>query len=139
MRLTVTTPLAAIVQVEDAVHIRAEDSSGAFGILPGHADFLTALAISVLTWRDARRSEHHIALRGGVLSVSAGDAVTVATPEAVAGEDLQRLESEVLTRFRQQLEEERSARTESQRLHLAAIRQIMRLLRPEARYAAPPG
>ncbi|HET9109171.1 MAG TPA: F0F1 ATP synthase subunit epsilon [Steroidobacteraceae bacterium] len=139
MRLTVTTPLAAILEADDVVHVRAEDPSGAFGVLPGHAEFLTALSISVLTWRDARRREHHIAVRGGMLSVSGKDVVTVATPEAVAGDDLQRLESEVLTRFRQQLEEERAARTESQQLHLAAIRQIMRLLRPETRHAAPPG
>lgn len=139
MRLTITTPLATVVQTEDAVHIRAEDPSGAFGVLPGHAQFLTALAISVLTWRDSRGREHHIAVRGGVLSVSGGTAVVVATPEAVAGDDLQRLESEVLTRFHQQLDEERAAHTESQRLHLAAIRQIMRLLRPESHHAAPPG
>jgi F-type H+-transporting ATPase subunit epsilon len=73
-----------------------------------------------------------------VLSVS-GAAVMVTTPEAVAGDDLQQLESEVLLRFRQHLEEERAAHTESQRLHLAAIRQIMRLLRPESRHVAPPG
>ena len=139
MRLTITTPLATVVQTEDAIHIRAEDPSGAFGVLPGHAQFLTALAISVLTWRDSRGREQHIAVRGGVLSVSGGTAVIVATPEAVAGDDLQRLESEVLTRFHQQLDEERAARTESQRLHLAAIRQIMRLLRPETRHAAPSG
>ena len=33
-------------------HLRAEDDTGAFGILPGHADFLTVLAVSVVTWRD---------------------------------------------------------------------------------------
>jgi F-type H+-transporting ATPase subunit epsilon len=138
MRLTVTTPLATLVQTEDAAHIRAEDPSGAFGILPGHAAFLTALAVCVLTWRDQAGREHHLAVRGGVLSVSDA-AVMVATPEAVAGDDLQRLESEVLLRFRQHLEEERAAHAESQRLHLTAIRQIMRLLRPESRHVAPPG
>jgi F-type H+-transporting ATPase subunit epsilon len=64
-----------------------------------------------------------------------GTNVLVATPEAVAGDDLHRLESEVLARFRQQLEAERAAHTEAQRLHLAAIRQIMRLLRPESSHA----
>ena len=139
MRLTVTTPLETIVQAEDAVHVRAEQPSGAFGVLPGHADFLTVLAISVLTWRDSRGRERHVAVRGGMLSVQRGEAVQVATPEAVPGEDLQRLESEVLARFRRRLEEEREAHTESQRLHVAAIRQIMRLLRPEMRHATPPG
>jgi F-type H+-transporting ATPase subunit epsilon len=31
--------------------LRAEDASGSFGILPGHAPFLTALAISIVSWR----------------------------------------------------------------------------------------
>jgi F-type H+-transporting ATPase subunit epsilon len=138
MRLTITTPLATIADAAEVMHVRAEDPSGAFGVLPGHAPFLTALAVSVLTWRDSRGREHHVAVRGGVLSVI-GTAVVVATPEAVAGDDLQRLESQVLAGFRQRLEEERAAHTASQRLHLAAIRQIVRLLRPETRHAAPPG
>ena len=139
MRLIVTTPLATVVEFEGATHVRAEDPSGAFGILRGHADFLTALAVSVLTWRGTEGREHHIAVRGGVLSVRGGNSVLIATPEAVAGDDLHQLESEVLTRFRQQLEAERAAHTEAQRLHLAAIRQIMRLLRPESSHAARSG
>lgn len=139
MRLTITTPLATLVQAEEVAHIRAEDPSGSFGVLPGHADFLTVLSISVLTWKDSSGREHHVALRGGMLSVRGGVAVIVATPEAVTGDDLHRLETEVLARYRCELEEERAAHTESQRLHLAAIRQIMRLLRPETGHAAPPG
>jgi F-type H+-transporting ATPase subunit epsilon len=65
--------------------------------------------------------------------------VIVATPEAVTNDDLHRLETEVLARYRRELEEERAAHTESQRLHVAAIRQVMRLLRPETHYVAPPG
>ena len=139
MRLLVTTPLATVVETQDAAHVRAEDPSGAFGILPGHADFLTALTVSVLTWRETSGREHHIALRGGALSVRDGSGVQVATPEAVAGDDLHQLESEVLVRFRRELEAERAAHTEAQRLHLAAIRQIMRLLRPESSDATRPG
>jgi F-type H+-transporting ATPase subunit epsilon len=135
MRLQVTTPFATVLQTDEAVHIRAEDSSGAFGILPGHAGFLTVLGVSVLTWRDGRGREHYIALRGGVLSVLEGGLVSVATPEAVVAEDLHGLERDVLTRFQRHLDEERAARTADQRLHLAAIRRIMRLLRPEPGHA----
>lgn len=139
MRLSVSTPFATIVQTDEAAHVRAEDPSGAFGILSGHADFLTALRISVLSWRDGGGREHYVAVRGGMLSVRDGDTVVVATPEAVAGEDLQRLEGDVLTRFQRELDEERAAHSSAQRLHLAAIRQIMRLLRGEPRNAAPAG
>lgn len=139
MRLDITTPFTTVLRTEDAVHVRAEDSSGAFGILHGHADFLTVLAISVLAWRDGRGREHYVAVRGGMLSVRDGSSVSVATPEAVPGDDLHRLEADVLTRFQRQLDEERAARTAAQRLHLAAIRQIMQLLRPEQGHVPPVG
>lgn len=130
LSLTVATPLAIVVAAEDVAHIRAEDASGAFGVLPGHADFLTALAVSVVTWRDAGGGEHHVAVRGGMLEVRDGRDVEIATPEAIAGDDLQALESEVLERFRQRLETERAAHSDAQRLYVAAVRQILRLLRP---------
>lgn len=139
MRLDITTPFATVVRTDEAVDVRAEDSSGGFGILKGHADFLTVLAVSVLTWRDGGGGEHYVALRGGMLAVRHGDSVAVATPEAVAGEDLHRLQADVLARFQHELDEERAAHTAAQRLHLAAIRQIMRLLRPESGHAAPAG
>jgi F-type H+-transporting ATPase subunit epsilon len=131
VRLIVTTPLAIVVEVGDVVHLRAEDDTGGFGILPGHADFLTALAVSVASWRDDRGAEHHVAVRGGMLEVRDGNTIAIASPEAVAGHDLERLETEVLARFRRQLVEEQTARTDAQRLYLAAIRQIARCLRSE--------
>jgi F-type H+-transporting ATPase subunit epsilon len=130
MKLRVATPLDIVIEVDDVAHLRAEDQTGSFGILDGHADFLTALAVSVASWRDRIGAEHHVALRGGMLEVR-GDTVTIATPEAVLGEDLHRLESDVLAGFRRQLLEEQAARTDAQRLHLAAIRQIVRFLRSE--------
>jgi len=139
MKLDITTPFTRVLRTGDAVHVRAEDSSGAFGILPGHADFLTVLAVSVLTWRDARGREHYVAVRGGMLSVRDGSSVSVATPEAVAGDDLRSLEADVVKRFQRQLDEERAAHSAAQRLHLAAVRQIMRLLRPEPAHAPPVG
>lgn len=135
MKLDITTPFATVLHTDEAVHVRAEDASGAFGILHGHADFLTVLDVSVLSWRDGHASEHYVALRGGVLSVRDGNSVSVMTAEAVAGDDLRHLEADVLSRFRRQADEERTAHTEAQRLHLAAIRQIMRLLRPEPAHA----
>lgn len=137
MNLTVTTPLAIITKADNVAHVRAEDDTGAFGVLRGHADFLTALAISVVSWRDDAGGEHHIAVRGGMLRVSGGDAITVATREAVADDDLHRLETEVLASFQRRSEEEMTARTDAQRLYLAAIRQIYRFLRPDRRSPVP--
>ena len=137
MNLTVTTPLAIITKADHVVYVRAEDDTGAFGILRGHADFLTALAISVLSWRDEGGGEHHIAVRGGMLAVHDGNAITIATREAVADDDLHRLETEVLASFRRRSEDEVTARTDAQRLYLAAIRQIYRFLRPDRPVPVP--
>ena len=43
IQLTITTPTSVAVKADGIAHVRAEDETGAFGILPGHADFVTAL------------------------------------------------------------------------------------------------
>ena len=137
MILTITTPLAIVVDATDVSHLRAEDETGAFGILPGHADFLTALSISVATWRDRTGIEHHAALRGGMFQVLNGDTITIATREAIVSDDLAHLQTKVLAAFRHETEAEKSARTDAQRLYLAAIRQISRFLKYERTPAMP--
>ena len=137
MELVITTPTSVAARVGDVAHLRAEDASGAFGILPGHADLLTALSVSVVSWRTADGREGHCAVRGGVLTVSDGTRIAVATREAVVGDDLHALEHEVLARFRQSREEEGEARTGARRLHLAAVRHILAYLRPERRATGP--
>jgi F-type H+-transporting ATPase subunit epsilon len=137
MRLNVSTPLAIVVDADDLTYLRAEDETGAFGILPGHADFLTVLSVSVLTWRDRSGIEHHIAVRGGILEVRGGNTIIVATREAVCSDDLGQLETEVLAAFHRAVEEDRAARADAQRLYLSAIRQICHFLRSERSSSGP--
>ncbi len=136
MKLVVVTPLEIVASVDQVSYLRAEDPSGSFGIKPRHAALVTALSISVVSWRDARGEEFHCAVRGGVLSVE-GDMVSIATREAVIDRDLERLEGEVLTRFRQASDESARVRVDEERLRAAAIRNIQRLLRPKT--AEAPG
>jgi F-type H+-transporting ATPase subunit epsilon len=131
MRLLITTPTAVVLDVPDVVSVRAEDESCSFGILTGHADFLTALTVSVVSWHCADERRRFCAARHGVLSVTNGNEVAIATREAIPGDDLDHLEQVVLAEFRVSLEAERIARTESVQLQMKAIRQIVRYLRPE--------
>jgi F-type H+-transporting ATPase subunit epsilon len=131
MRLLITTPTAVVLDDPDVVAVRAEDESGGFGILNGHADFLTALTVSVVSWHRADDRRRFCAVRRGVLSVTKGSEVAIATREAIPGDDLDHLEQVVLARFREALDAERVARTESLQLQMKAIRQIVRYLRPE--------
>lgn len=136
MRLTVTTPTAIALDESSVRHVRAEDPSGAFGIQPGHADFLTTLSICVVRWRNGG-GEHYIAVRGGVLRVREGKVVEIATREAVVNDDLGHLRNQVLAEMMQNVEAERSARSGALSLEHAAIRQIYRYLRPTDRSLKP--
>jgi F-type H+-transporting ATPase subunit epsilon len=138
MKLVVATPTEIAVNEEPVRYVRAEDSSGAFGIEPRHADLLTTLAICVVRWRDERQGEHYVAVRGGVLRVREGKVVEIATREAVVSDDLERLRSQVLSQMTKNVEAERSARSGALRLEHAAIRQIYRYLRPSERAKATP-
>jgi F-type H+-transporting ATPase subunit epsilon len=133
MRLRIVTPLAVVIDEDGVLAVRAEDASGSFGILPRHADFLTSLTISVVSWESSNGTRHYCAVRRGVLTVGGGHDIAVATREAVPGDDLASLDKTVLARFRADTETERTEHVESTRLHLNAIRQIMRHLRPDQR------
>ena len=88
MRLRIVTPLAVVIDANGVRSLRAEDSSGSFGVLPRFADFLTSLTISVVTWRGADGASHYCAVRRGLLSVTGGQEIAIATREAVAGVSL---------------------------------------------------
>lgn len=136
MRLRIVTPFLIVVDEDRVRALRAEDASGSFGVLSGHADFLTELAISVVSWKTAGGAQRYCAVRRGILSVTAGRDIAIATREAIPGDDFARLGETVLERFRADSEVERQEHVESTRLQLMAIRQIMRRLRPEGREAA---
>lgn len=125
MNLTIVTPLAVAVQDRDIRAFTAEDASGRFGILPRHADFLTELAVSVVSWTDTGGRRRHAAVRGGVLAVTGGAEIRLSTREAVPGDDLATLSDTVLARFRSEEDEARAEHVDATRLHLAAIRQIV--------------
>jgi F-type H+-transporting ATPase subunit epsilon len=122
-----------IVDEDRVLALRGEDATGSFGILPRHGDFLTSLAISVVSWESSDGTRHYCAVRRGVLSVIAGRDIAIATREAVPGDDLATLDETVLGRFRADIEMERTEHVESTRLQLNAIRQIMRHLQSGGR------
>ena len=108
----------------------AEDASGAFGIQPRHADFLTSLAVSVVSWKDRAGARHYCAVHGGVLTVTGGKEVAICTREAILGDDLATLDRAILDRFGADAEAERAGRIDSTKLQLRAIREIVRHLQP---------
>jgi F-type H+-transporting ATPase subunit epsilon len=137
LHLTITTPAQILVASDDVIAVRVEDQSGSFGVLPGHADLLTALVPSVVRWRTVDGAACFCAVRGGVFAVSGGRDVSVACREGVVGDSLDELEAKVRTVRARQLEADRKARAEQIRVHALAVRQLVRYLRPNPASAAP--
>ena len=131
MRLRIVTPISVAIDEDGVLALRADDATGSFGILPGHTDFLTSLAISVVNWESSNGMRHYCAVRRGVLSVASGQDIAIATREAIPGDNAVTLDETVLARFRTDIETERTEHVESTRLQLNAIRQIMSHLRPD--------
>lgn len=125
LHLSVTTPLSVAVRDGAVASLRAEDASGGFGILPGHADFLTVIDAGVLRWRGATGPWRFCALRGGVLSVTGGTQVAVACREAILGDDLTALAPAIAALRAHQTDAARQARSQDTRLHGRAIRRLM--------------
>jgi F-type H+-transporting ATPase subunit epsilon len=136
LHLTITTPATVLVDSDDVSAVRAEDESGSFGILPGHADLLTILAPTVVRWRTAAGAARFCAVRGGVLTVSRGRQVAIACREGVLGDALDTLEAKVRAVRAQQLDADRRAHVEQVRLHALAVRQLLRYLRPDSQQRA---
>lgn len=112
-----------------AIRLTAVAATGAFGIWPNHADFVTALVPSVMTLRLADGSEAIFGLDEGLL-VKKGHAVSVATLRGVHGDDLGSLQETVEVSFVQMDEDERQARSALSRLEADMVRRFAELQRP---------
>ena len=133
LRLTIATPSALLLDVDNVASVRAEDESGAFGVLPGHADLLTVLPPSVLRWTREGELTRFCALSGGVLTISGGKLIAVACRRGTIGDDLETLQAEVAAQRAAELDADRRARVEQTKLHARALRQLMRYLRGDGR------
>jgi F-type H+-transporting ATPase subunit epsilon len=91
LTLEVATPTRLVVAdvVDEVV---APGSEGYFGVLPGHAPFLTTLGIGELTYRKGR-TEIHLAVAGGFAEVR-NDKVIVLPDTAELPEEIDRARAE---------------------------------------------
>jgi F-type H+-transporting ATPase subunit epsilon len=133
LQLIIGTPAKMLVDVDGVRSLRAEDDSGAFGVLPGHADLLTVLPPSVVRWTTEDGATRYCALSGGVLRVAGGRRVAIACRRGAVGADLSALKAEIETLRSAELDADRRARVEQTRLHAQALRRLMRYLRPGGR------
>jgi len=137
LHLSIVTPSARLVDAPSVQSVRSEDQSGSFGILPGHADFLTVLVPTVVRWREQGEA-HYCIVDGGVFTVRDGRDVAIACRQGKVGANVEELIEDVARMRMDALDASRRARVEEMRLHARAVRQLMRLMRGDGG-AAPGG
>ncbi len=129
MQVTLRLPTQTLFEgAVTRVFAVAED--GAFGMLPNHVDFVTALVPSVLILTDAKGIERFFGIDEGVL-VKRGHAVEVAIRRGVQGEDLETLNDTVQSSFVDMDEQERVARSALSRLEAGIVRRFGDLRKPK--------
>ena len=104
LQLEIATPVRLVVSdmVDEVI---APGSEGYFGVLRGHAPFLTTLGVGELTYRKGR-DEYHLAIAGGFAEVR-NDKVIILADSAERPEEIDR---ERAGRARQRAEQRLSGR-----------------------------
>jgi F-type H+-transporting ATPase subunit epsilon len=106
LTLEVATPMRLVIG-ETVDEVVVPGIEGYFGVLPGHAAFLTTLGIGELTYRIGS-DERHLALAGGFAEVR-NDKVIVLADTAELPEDIDRERAE---RARQRAEQRVTGRSQ---------------------------
>jgi len=126
LTLEIATPTRQVV-AETVDEIVIPGSEGYFGVLPGHAAFLTTLGIGELMYRIGR-DEHYLAVSKGFAEVR-NDKVIVLVDTAERPEEIDRARAE---RARERAERRLSGRVEEEvdyeRALAALARALVRIL-----------
>ena len=128
MRVTLRLPTRTLFE-GSVQKLFATAQNGAFGMLPNHTDFVTALVPSVLILTSAEGTETFFGIDEGVL-VKAGHQVDIAIRRGVQGKDLETLNETIQAAFIEVDEEERVARSALSRLEAGIVRRFGDLRKP---------
>jgi F-type H+-transporting ATPase subunit epsilon len=100
-------------RIEAVATFVGEDGSGSFGILPGHARFMTALVVGLARFRVDEQPWQYLAVPGALLYFR-DNVLTIITRHYLRGDDYTRIASAL---EEQLLTEEEQLRATKQSLH----------------------
>ncbi len=126
LTLEIATPTRLVV-TESVDEVVIPGSQGYFGVLPGHAPFLTTVGVGELVYR-VGRDERYLAVSGGFAEVR-NDKVIVLADTAERPEEIDRARAE---RARERAERRLAGRTDEEvdyaRALAALARAVVRLM-----------
>jgi len=126
MQLSIFLPQEVFLGPEDIQSLQVPAASGSLGFLPQRLDCVVALTAGLLIYRDMAGKEHFVAIDQGILT-KAGNQVSAAVRNAVAGTDLGELHLKITQQFRNLDEEEKKVRQVMSQLESGFIRNFEQL------------
>ena len=118
-----------VLFVGAATRLNAIAADGAFGILPNHVDFVTALVPSILLLTTPDGDERIFGIDEGLL-VKHGHTVEISVRRGIEGDDLASLQGKVRDSFAHMEDEERVARSALARMEADLVRRFASLRDP---------
>ena len=112
--------------IGDVVSFVGEDRSGSFGILAGHARFMTSLTFGLARFRTESGDSTYLALPGALVYFK-DDVLTVCTRHYLMDADYTRISAALHERLLAEEEELRRLKTSLYRMEEEALRRMWRL------------
>lgn len=125
MQVEIRTPQQLIYRGQ-AQKINAQAENGALGVLPKHSDFVTALVPSVLVVSNKEGHELFFGIDQGLL-VKRDNRVAITVQKAVQSDELEELYQLLETTFKQQDEDEKTARSTLAKLEVNMAKRFSEL------------
>jgi F-type H+-transporting ATPase subunit epsilon len=112
----------------DATSFVGEDASGSFGLLPGHARFMTVLAFGLARFRRGSGSWEFLALPGGLVYFT-GNQLWLNTRRYLRGQDSARIHAALEQQFAAEENELRAVKQSLQRLEQEMLKRLLEIQR----------
>jgi len=125
MKLKIFLPTEVLLE-ESVNKVVAEAGNGAFGLLPNHIDFVTALVPGILSFESTQGQEIFLAVDEGIL-VKCGSQVTVSTIKAIQGTDLETLHKTITEQFLTFDERQKKTRSAIAKLEASFFRGFLQI------------
>ena len=116
---------STVTRIDGVVSVVGEDASGSFGILPGHARFMTILELGLARFRRADAAWQYLAMPGAVLYFK-NNLLSLSTRRYFLDQDYERI---IDTLTKQLLAEEEALREVKQSLAQLEQEVLKRLLK----------
>jgi F-type H+-transporting ATPase subunit epsilon len=115
-------------QIADAASFVGEDASGSFGLLAGHARFMTVLGFGLARFRRVDGDWEFLALPGGLVYFNANQ-LYLSTRRYLRGPDYERIHASLEQQFAAEEGELRAMKQSLQRLEEEMLKRLLEIQR----------